>query len=243
MSVSKIEKLVVENAGAIRKTEDWFSVYDLISICGKKSPREVWKRLSKEYPEVVNKCDSYKFPGKGQQFTPVVDRKGLLYILGLLPGQVGKDYREDVANIIYRMLAEPGEVAADLVENAKSEEEAEMIAAKTTQQYLSSFHSLFSNVKQRGGGKDTCMGLNHVNTRTVRGNTPRAIVAATGAKNGRQDMSLNETVALAFLQEMQNRKLDKVNAEGHTQIMDCCNIVANALLDFIEDCTVQTVTV
>ena len=73
-----------DSFGSIRRTEDGkISVYDLISVVsGQKSPREVWRRLTEQYPEVVTKCDNLKFKGAGQRNTPVTDKEGALYILG-----------------------------------------------------------------------------------------------------------------------------------------------------------------
>lgn len=78
--------------GNIRVDElERFSIYDIIKVIGgKKSPRETWKRLCGEYPEVVQKTTTYKFPGRGQNFTPVANKETveeILTILGCHPNQ------------------------------------------------------------------------------------------------------------------------------------------------------------
>jgi len=77
----------------IRVTDDGrFSVLDVIKFCGKKNPSSVWggderrNGLIGRYPELSHKVDNFKFPGRGQQFTPVANRENILYIIGLLPG-------------------------------------------------------------------------------------------------------------------------------------------------------------
>ena len=72
--------------GNIRVSEDErFSVYDIIRVIGgKKSPRETWKRLTEEYPEVVTKAAMHKFPGAGQRKTPVVFQETAEEIMKLL---------------------------------------------------------------------------------------------------------------------------------------------------------------
>jgi len=71
----------------IRLTDDGrFSVLDVIKFCGKKNPSDAWKALSDQHSEVPQKVEDFKFPGRGQQFTPVANRKNILYIIGLLPG-------------------------------------------------------------------------------------------------------------------------------------------------------------
>ena len=97
-----MNSLAILEYGEIRMTDDGrFSVYDIIEVIGgKKNPRDAWKALCEQYLEVVGKTDSYKFPGKGQQPTPVTDEHGVLYIIGLLPGTVGRSYREDAAKMM-----------------------------------------------------------------------------------------------------------------------------------------------
>ena len=88
----------LNNAAIRRKSDGCCSVFDLISVIGQqKSPRKVWERLKRERPEVVTKCHDFKFPGRGQQDTPVTDRKGWAYIIGLLSGVAGNQYREGAA--------------------------------------------------------------------------------------------------------------------------------------------------
>ncbi|MDJ0733557.1 MAG: hypothetical protein QNJ47_05615 [Nostocaceae cyanobacterium] len=98
--------LTILNYGSIRVTEDGrYSVYDTIEVlAGRKNPRETWKRLCKEYSEVVTKCDNLQFSGFGQRPTPVASKQNILYIIGLLPGAVGKAYREDAAKAMLEKL-------------------------------------------------------------------------------------------------------------------------------------------
>lgn len=71
----------------IRMTEDGrYSVLDVIRFCGKKGERQVWKRLLAQYPEVVGKIatSNYQFPGRGQKLTPVIAKKDLETLFGLM---------------------------------------------------------------------------------------------------------------------------------------------------------------
>lgn len=98
--------LSLNGYGDIRETEDGrYSVYDTIRVCGgKKNPRQVWSGLCEKYSEVVQKVDSYQFPGAGQKLTPVASRVNILYIIGLLPGFVGATYRKDAADLMCEKL-------------------------------------------------------------------------------------------------------------------------------------------
>ncbi len=49
--------------GTVRTTPDKrVSVFDAMQAAtGAKSPHDVWKRLKSQYPEVLAKCEDYKF--------------------------------------------------------------------------------------------------------------------------------------------------------------------------------------
>ncbi|MFL9458965.1 hypothetical protein AB0758_49335 [Tolypothrix bouteillei VB521301_2] len=94
--------LTILEYGEIRVTDDGrYSVYDtLFVLAAKKNPRDAWKNLCEQYPEVVVKTDYFQFPGAGQRPTPVANTEDILYIIGLLPGAVGHAYREDAAKMM-----------------------------------------------------------------------------------------------------------------------------------------------
>ena len=96
---------------------------------GQKNPKQVWLRLTESHPEVVGKCDNLKFPGSGQRETPVAkDKEAAYYILGLLPGAVGRRYREHAAKVFTQFLENPGQLAADIAEHLTEEEAARLEA-------------------------------------------------------------------------------------------------------------------
>lgn len=92
--------------GEIRETDDGrFSVYDLIQVVGgQRDPYNVWKRLCMEYLELLTMCQDFKFSGRGQRETPVTGKAGLLHIIGLLPGAVGRSYREEAAKLMLAQI-------------------------------------------------------------------------------------------------------------------------------------------
>jgi len=91
----------------IRITDDGrFSVLDVVKFCGKKNPSSVWggderrDGLIGRYPELADLCDSFKFPGRGQQFTPVANRENILCIVGLLPGALSLPEFELISKVL-----------------------------------------------------------------------------------------------------------------------------------------------
>ena len=227
MSVAKLEKLIVSNFGLLRKLGNFYSIYDLIRVCGHKNPRDAWKRLCDKYPEVVAYSDNLKFPGSGQRETPVTDKSGLLYILGLLPGNIGKEYRQEVTNTIYQLLEVPEELAYDITSNAKSNKQLNQIVDKVLEareHYLDSYHS-FNSVIANAGGKNAVIVVNGLNTTGIRGKTPAEIRLETGKASGRADLSYDETIKLACVQLYQILKLQKTQAISFEAIQDCKQVL------------------
>jgi hypothetical protein len=94
---------------------------------GQKNPRDAWQRLVESHPEVVGKCDNLLFPGRGQRETPIARTKeDAYYILGLLPGAVGRKYREQAAELFSRFLDDPASVASAAVERMSDEERRQL---------------------------------------------------------------------------------------------------------------------
>lgn len=118
--------------GAIRMTSTGQpSIFDMIKVLGgQKNPRDVWQRLTETHSEVVGKCDNFQFPGKGQRNTPVAKTKeDAYYILGLLPGAVGRKYRDQAAKLFTRFLDDPAGLAASIADTL-TEDEAQRLEAR-----------------------------------------------------------------------------------------------------------------
>ena len=61
-------------------------------------------RLLNQYPEVGTNCSHLTFPGRGQRDTPVVDVRGIVEIVMLLPGQHAARARRQAAELLCRYL-------------------------------------------------------------------------------------------------------------------------------------------
>lgn len=148
----------LDNA-AIRRTPDSrCSVYDLIAVTGgQANPRDTWKTLVERHPEVVGKTDNFKFPGRGQRETPVTDREGWAYILGLLPGVMGRKYREPAANLVVRYLDGDIKLAAEVVDRNENQQDLEWletrVRGKITRKRLT---GIYKNRGVAGQGYGTC---------------------------------------------------------------------------------------
>ena len=94
--------------GQIRKTSEdppRVSVYDLIRcITGLANPHNAWAALQNNHPEVLHRLENRQFPGSGQRETPVVDARGAVEIIMLLPGRAAAEFRKEAAGVIVRFL-------------------------------------------------------------------------------------------------------------------------------------------
>lgn len=121
----------------IRQTDDGkYSVYDYLRICTDyKNPRDCFKRLCDNYPDVVGICDSVKMVRsdgkKGNAKTPVTDERGLLYIHGLLPGVAGAKYRQTSADLVYRRLQNDVTLAEEIIAQTSDDTTRAAVIATT----------------------------------------------------------------------------------------------------------------
>ena len=112
------------NGKIIRKTNEnpqRVALYDIISIVSETDQANVMLyRLKMLYPQVVFLCNNvYKFKGKGQKPTPVVDARGFVTIVNLLPGLKAAEFRAKSADIIVRFLGGDLTLIEEIKRNAE----------------------------------------------------------------------------------------------------------------------------
>ena len=71
--------------------------------------------VKERYPEVYPNWINYRFPGRGQRNTPVVDVKGIVEIVMLLPGRHAARVRRQAAELLWGYLG--GDLAPDRLKN------------------------------------------------------------------------------------------------------------------------------
>lgn len=115
----------------VRVTPDGrVSVYDFLkAACGLNNPRQLWggdkkkrkggqRGLVDRHPELVQHLDEFKFPGKGQRKTPVMNRAGVIELMQVLPGEVGAKFRRQTAQLIIRYLDGDVSLADEVMDRA-----------------------------------------------------------------------------------------------------------------------------
>jgi hypothetical protein len=99
------------------------SVYDLISaICETDRPHETYYRLGNTYPDVYTFTENLVFPGVGQRPTPVVDARGLVYLMNILQGPNAANFRLRNAEFLVRFIGGDLTLIDDIYANARTQQ-------------------------------------------------------------------------------------------------------------------------
>jgi hypothetical protein len=214
-------------AGDIRVTSvGQPSVFDMIRVLGgQKNPRDTWANLVEKYPEVVGKCDNLKFPGRGQRETPVARTKeDAYYILGLLPGTVGRKYREDAAKLFTAFLDDPLSVAksaADVLTPEQSEWLEARLNSKRTRNLTTED---YKKCGVEGVGFAMCTNAIY---QPILGATASQLKTKISEKkelpiksiNPRDHMSIKELNDVEFAERVAAGQVKRANAYGNKQVV------------------------
>jgi hypothetical protein len=88
-------------------SDDQISIYGVIEHITKQARRNcirTWLDYKKANSEVTIRCDSFKFKGRGQQFTPVAKWETILKIILELPGKRAGAFRSKSAKCLAKHL-------------------------------------------------------------------------------------------------------------------------------------------
>lgn len=91
----------------IRKTNEVpirVSVHDLVEVLTGQKDRHVWDRMKTNHEELTKYVSYYKFPGRGQNVTPVIGSHGVVMIVNVLPGRMAQEFRKQSVHTIVRYL-------------------------------------------------------------------------------------------------------------------------------------------
>ena len=95
-------------AGAVGSTPPRVSLIDVaVAITGHDSrySADAVRNVCEKYPEVSEKIRHLKFRGRGQRNTPVIDVKGAIECIFLLPGRHAARVRRQAAELLCRHLS------------------------------------------------------------------------------------------------------------------------------------------
>lgn len=222
--------------GEIRVTEDGrYSVFDVIKFCGKGGERKVWERLCTQFPEVVAKCHNFKFSGQGQRETPVAGREGILYIIGLLPGAVGRSYREASAKVFLAYLDASPELAGDIIDRATPEDLKKIEARLRGKQVRIHFTQVLQDHGVVEGWQfGACTNAVY---RPLLGADAATLKKQRGlakSDNLRDSMSLREIAATMFAEAESQSRIEDKNLQGYKPCRDEIESVSKGVRDFMD---------
>ena len=220
----------------IRVTPDGrFSVYDVIKFCGCSGERKVWERLSERFPEVVAKCHNFKFSGKGQRDTPVTDRAGIMQIIGLLPGSVGRSYRESAAKVFVAYLDASPELAGDIIDRATPKDLQKIETRLKGKKIRVAFTSVLQDRGVEGWQFGAC--TNAIYRPLLGASAPELREQRGLAKNDnvRDVMSGVELAAVMLAENMALEKIHKEDIHGFKGCRDASADAGNRVKRVFED--------
>ena len=217
--------------GEVRTTADKrVSVFDAITAAtGAKNPRDAWNSLKKQYPEVVGKCDNFKFHGSGQRLTPITDKEGFLYILALLPGDTARAFREASAKLVLRYLEGDPTLAEDIIDQQTDPATLERLATRAKGKVARL--QFTETIKLHGGvatGRtNTYAQATGVLNQAVYGCSAKRIQEATGEKNTRDAVPTVHLSLIMAAEQCAVANIQKHNAFGHDPILRATGEVGN----------------
>lgn len=208
---------------SIREVDGLFSVYDIIRVIGgQKSEKEVWKRLSKDFPDTVTKCDLISFiqkSGRKGRPTPVCDRPVALEIIGLLPGQVGKKYRQESAKLFCRYVDADITLADDIIQRTTNNVDLKWLQTRIEGKVIR--NQFTDELKARGvTGYGYASNTDAINV-ALFDHTAKEIKALRKVKNTRDGLSGIELAALQLAEYKAIDVMGKQNARGNEKTTEC----------------------
>lgn len=199
------------------------SVFDMIKILGgQKNPHQVLQRLVETHPEVLTKCEDFRFPGRGQRDTPVAkDKEATFYILGLLPGEVGRKYREQSAKLFTRWIEDPGALVSDLADQLDEDQKKKLEARLNGKRTRNTFTDV---LKERGVQKYGYANCTNAIYEPLLGASARGLkdriaeregVAISKVKNPRDHMTIQELSDIEFAERVAEGQIRRHDIYGN----------------------------
>lgn len=217
--------LMLQEAAGIRRTMDGrASVFDMLEAAGAKSPREVFRRLEREYPEVVTKCHNFRFKGQGQRMTPVADAAGWRRILTVLPGVLGKQYRATVNQMVDQFFDDPEALNTRTLERIEDPEALKRVELRARTKRTNK--GVNAQIFSRGGSQQTAAQVANINNLAVTGHIAADLKTIRKVKETREGFSNLELSLMAVAEELEIAALQQSEVFGHDGIVGTVGGVA-----------------
>jgi len=227
----------------IRVTEDGrYSVYDVIKFCGKKNPHQAWSGdnrgngLVSTFPEVIQKVENFKFTGRGQRETPVATRENILYIIGLLPGVIGRAYREQSAKVFIQYIDASPELAESVIDRATPEDLARIEKRLQSKKIRVAFTTVLQDHGVTEGWQFGAI-TNSI-YKPILGGTAKEVKQSLGlakSANIRDEIESIELTGIMFAEELTQRDIKKQQLYGFRDCNQSASNNANKVRKLIDE--------
>ena len=113
----------------IRKTAETpprVSIIDVVALVAEQSHQQAahtFQRLQEAFPEVCTSMTHFRFSGRGQRDTPVIDARGIIEIIMVIPGRCAAGVRKNAASVVCRYLGGDLDLVKEIAANRLSQEE------------------------------------------------------------------------------------------------------------------------
>lgn len=226
-----MELLKFENQ-TVRSTDGRVSVFDALTSLGVKNPRHVWRRLSKDNPELVELATRVNI---GRATTPFLDRPGLMQVLMAVQSRyLNKEgrsllagFRAWLAALGDRYLSGDITLAAEIIDAQTNPEATRWVLRRAEHKHSSIL--LNSSLARHGISKRGYSYVHDTLNVAVTGMTARQLQAMRGKVATKDNFNEQELAVHTLMQYATINTLEEHAAVGDT---DCVRGVQEVVGDF-----------
>lgn len=209
------------------------SVMDALSAIGVKKPRDAWKRLSGERPELVHLAGRVKV---GRTTTPFMDAEGITQVLMAVQTRylnakgrkLVSEFRSWLANLAVRVAGNDITLAAEIADKASTQDQAWL---KERVESSLGAKALSASIAEAGCSQRTYSKAHDMNNVAITGMTAREIQKY---RQGRVTRDLYETSELALLNAAQTLEVATIKArgaKGDGHVLSIVSSISNDIAD------------
>jgi hypothetical protein len=210
------------DSAKIRVTPDGrVSVIDALAGCGVAKPRDAWKTIKSK---LSTELDGYRFPGKGQQNTPVADKEQLMQVLMLSPKAARTDqFREWASSILVRYLDGDVSLAEEIFELTQASPEDQARAAARINGKVSR-NLLTATIKDRGTKHifGLCTNATYDGMFDTDATGLRKMMNLTTKDNPRDHMDMGNVLAIGLAEWKAAQQIKKDDIHGDRPCATVC---------------------
>ncbi len=196
---------------------------DVLVALGLKDPRNSWRHLKKQYPELVEGSSTYSF-GKGRP-PETLSEKGVYKLAMVAGGPKAAQFREWASDLIQRVRQADPTLTADLIDRTQKPADLRWIAdrAKARESAL----GLNQAIAAAGCSELTFPKVHDLNNVAVTGLTAKEIQRYRGGRTTRDLYSRTELSLVDTAQTLEVSAIGRQDARGDGAVIDIAREVSS----------------